>query len=408
MSPTIDEQLRVLMHGTEFGDEGLRQTARTELKEALIRAQKERRGLCVYTGYDPTRPDLHLGHATTLRKMRQFQDFGHDVIFLVGTFTAQVGDASDKNSGRPRLDAEQVRGAAMTYAEQAFTVLDRERTRVVYNGDWLSKLPLDEFTTIASQFTVQQFLSRDSFRRRLDAGNPIGLHEFLYALLQGYDAMYLKADVQLGATEQLYNMMAGRRLQTSAGQPACVCLTVPILVGTDGVRRMSKSEGNYIGLSEPPDDQYGKVMSISDETMIAWLPYVTRWSPGDIVAKLEALKAGELHPMVLKKELAAEIVSAYHGEAAASEAEAQFAQVHQDRRLPDEIPTVHFSGPRTIVEALVEASIADSKNKARRLVDGGGVRVGGEVIKDHNHSLGAEDLSVQVGKRRFFRAVFER
>lgn len=394
------------MYGTDFGDEGLRQTAETELGAALRRAQQEGRGVRVYTGYDPTRPDLHLGHATTLRKMRQFQDFGHDVIFLVGTFTAQVGDTSDKNSGRPRLDAARVREAAVTYAEQAFTVLDRERTRVVYNGDWLTTLPLAQFTEIAAQFTVQQFLSREAFRRRIEAESPIGLHEFFYALLQGYDAVHLQADVQLGATEQLYNMMAGRRLQVTEGQPPCVCITLPVLVGTDGTRRMSKSEGNYIGLAEPPVDQYGKVMSISDETMIAWLPHVTRWSPDDINAKRDAFKAGTLHPMTLKKELAAEIVSAYHGPAAAEEAAAHFAQVHQNKQRPDEIPTIDFDGRRTIVDAIVEAGFAESKNKARRLVDGGGVRVDGAVVEDVGLSLGDAEVIVQVGKRKFFRAKF--
>ena len=406
MSVSIDEQVRVLMRGTEFGDEGLHKTAEAELKSALIRAQKEGRGLRVYTGYDPTRPDLHLGHASTLRKMRQFQEFGHDVIVLIGTFTAQVGDTSDKASGRPRLDAERVREAATTYADQAFKVLDRERTRVVYNGDWLTNLPLAQFAEIASQFTVQQFLSREAFRRRLDAGNPIGLHEFFYALLQGYDAVHLKADVQLGATEQLYNMMAGRRLQTNAGLPPCVCLTLSILVGTDGVRRMSKSEGNYVGIAEPPADQYGKVMSISDETMLKWLPFVTRWSEQDIAEKTAQLNAGTLHPMSLKKALAAEVVSAYHGEAAAEEAAAHFAQVHQEKSLPDDMPQFELDGPRTIIDAIVEVGFADSKNKARRLLDGGAVRVGGVVVKDYAHSLGDESVIVQVGKRKFFRAVF--
>ena len=338
--------------------------------------------------------------------MRQFQDFGHDVILLVGTFTAQVGDTSDKASGRPRLDAAHVRDAALTYAEQAFKVLDRERTRVVYNADWLSNLPLTEFVEVAAQFTVQQFLAREAFRRRIDAGNPIGLHEFLYALLQGYDSVHLQADVQLGATEQLYNMMAGRRLRTAAGLPPCVCLTLPILVGTDGVKRMSKSEGNTIGLADPAVEQYGKVMSISDETMLQWLPHITRWSPDQIATKLAELAAGSLHPMTLKKALAAEVASAYHDESAANEAAAQFAQVHQKKQLPDEIPIVKFAGQRNIIDALVEAGLAESRKQARRLVEGGAVRVAGAVVADHEYRLGGDEVIVQVGKRRFFRAVF--
>ena len=404
MSATIDEQVQALMRGTDFGDDGLRATAQKELTEALVRAKKEGRGLRVYTGYDPTRPDLHIGHAVTLRKMRQFQDFGHDVIFLVGTFTAQVGDTSDKSTGRPRLDADSVREAAKTYAEQAFKVLDRERTRVVYNGDWLSGLPLVEFIEVAAQFTVQQFLGREAFRKRIDAGNPIGLHELLYALLQGYDAVHLQADVQLGATEQLYNLMAGRRLQIHAGQPACVCMTMPILVGTDGVRRMSKSQGNYIGLDEDANEQYGKAMSISDDTMLAWIPHVTPWEPAEIDARLASVRDGSLHPMELKKQVARAIVSAYHGDAAADEAEAHFAQVHQNKQLPDDMPTLTVTEPRSILDAIVDVGFAASRSKARRLIDGGAVRVDGEAIGDHTLEL-AREAVVQVGKRRFFRVT---
>ncbi|PRP92812.1 Tyrosine--tRNA ligase [Enhygromyxa salina] len=404
MSATIDDQVRALMRGTDFGDEGLRETASRELAEALRRAQKEGRGLRVYTGYDPTRPDLHIGHAVTLRKMRQFQDFGHDVIFLVGTFTAQVGDTSDKATGRPRLDADSVREAGETYAEQAFKVLDRERTRVVFNGDWLAELPLAQFIDVAAQFTVQQFLGREAFRKRVDAGNPIGLHELLYALLQGYDAVHLRADVQLGATEQLYNLMAGRRLQIHAGQPPCVCMTMPILVGTDGVRRMSKSQGNTIGLDDPPVEQYGKAMSISDETMVAWLPHVTRWVPEAIDARLAQLGDGTLHPMELKKQLAREIVAAYHGDAAADEAAAHFSQVHQRKQLPDDMPTLALAEPRSILDAIVDVGFAASRNKARRLLDGGAVKIDGVAITDHLHALHGEAV-VQVGKRRFFRVA---
>ncbi len=289
---SVEEQVRTLMFGSEFGDDTLRDTMTRELRQRLVEAEKEGRPLRVYAGYDPSKPDLHLGHSITMRKLRQFQDFGHDVTFVVGTFTAQVGDTSDKATGRPQLAAEQVFEAAKSYAEQAFTILDREKTRVVYNHEWLTPMTMADVIRLASSFTVQQFLVRDNYRRRLDAGSPVGLHEFFYALLQGYDAVHLKTDVQLGATEQLFNILAGRKLQEAYGQKPSIPITFPILVGLDGKARMSKSSGNYVGLAEAPEEQYGKVMSISDETMLAWIKYVTRWPVDEIEARARRMKAG--------------------------------------------------------------------------------------------------------------------
>jgi hypothetical protein len=245
----LDAQAEMLMHGCEFGDSQLEASMRERLRARLAEAADERRPLRVYTGYDPTAPDLHLGHSITLRAMRRFQQLGHHVIVVVGTVTAMVGDTSDRAAGRPRKSAPEVAEAARSYAEQAFTILDPARTEVAANGDWLAGIAMPQILEIASTFTVQQFLARDNYRRRIEHGDPVGLHEFLYALLQGYDAVHLRADVQLGATEQLFNIMAGAKLQEASGQPPCVALTFPVLVGTDGTDRMSKSRGNYIGLT---------------------------------------------------------------------------------------------------------------------------------------------------------------
>jgi tyrosyl-tRNA synthetase len=404
MAPTIDEQVRMLMYGTEYGDDTLRDTMSRELRKRLEEARDEGRPLRVYAGYDPTRPDLHIGHAISIRKLRQFQDFGHHVIFLVGTFTAQVGDTSDKTSGRPRLSAEEIKDAARSYAEQCFKILDREKTEVLYNGDWLSPLTLADVVNLASHFTVQQFLARDNYRKRIEANNPVGLHEFFYALLQGYDAVHLRADVQLGATEQLFNILAGRKLQEAFGQKPCICITFPILVGTEGTKRMSKSAGNYVGLSDAPEDQYGKVMSISDQTMLEWIKYVTRWSVDEIEAHAARVKQGDLHPMELKKKLAREVVATYHGDQAADTAQRHFETVHQRGQLPEDIAELSLDGPTSIIEVLAGLEGVGSKGKARRLIDGRGVRVDSNVVDSYDLVVESSCL-LQVGKRRFLKLV---
>ncbi len=394
----LERQVRELMYGTEFGDDGLRRAMEAELREKL----REGRPLRVYCGFDPTAPDLHLGHTLSLRKLRRFQEFGHHVIFLIGTFTAEVGDASDKLSGRPRRSPEEVAAAATTYTEQCFRVLDRDSTEVVCNGDWLREKTLSDVIALASQFTVQQFLARDNYRKRFDAGNPIGLHEFFYALLQGYDAVHLRADVQLGATEQLFNIQAGRKLQQVYGQKPCVCLTSPVLVGTDGHARMAKSAGNYIGISEPAEDQFGKTMSISDETLSAWIPYVSGWPLDEIERTLRGLEQGVLHPMEEKKRLARAIVTQFHGEDAARAAQAAFEALHQRREVPTDMPELEIGAPTPILELLLRLDGVASKGEARRLVLGRGVRFEGETIEDPTVCVDRGGV-LQVGKRRFAR-----
>jgi tyrosyl-tRNA synthetase len=398
---TIDDQVDQIVLGSEFGDRQLADAMASELRARLTEAAAKGRPLRVYAGYDPSKPDLHLGHSITMRKLRQFQDFGHDVIFVVGTFTAQVGDTSDKTTGRARLAVESIRAAAQTYARQAFSILDQERTTVAYNDEWLSELTMTDVANLAGHFTVQQFMERDNYRRRLTNGDPVGLHEFLYPLLQGYDAVHLRADVQLGATEQLFNIMAGRKLQQAFGQRGCVCLTYPILVGTDGVERMSKSKGNYVAIAEPANEQFGKIMSISDATMRQWLPLVTRWSPGEVTDRLRRLDNGDLYPMECKKQLAYEVVSMYHGEQEAEDARARFELLHQRRQLPDELVEHSVPAGVTIVDVLTSSGAAESRSAARRLVAGRGIRLDDTIVVDPELRINSNSV-LRVGKRRFF------
>jgi tyrosyl-tRNA synthetase len=397
--PTIDEQMAILMQGVEYGDDQIKHVMAAELRQRL----DEGRPLRVYCGYDPTAPDLHLGHTVTMNKLRQFQDLGHEVTFLIGSFTGLIGDPSDRDSVRVQQTPEEVAEKARSYAEQAFVLLDRERTRVRYNGDWLSGLRLDDAIELASQFTVQQFLAQDRLARRHEAGQPIWMHEMLYALMQGYDAVALQTDVQIGGTEQLFNLMAGRKLQEHYGQRPQVVLTLPILVGTDGQMRMSKTTGNVIGIDEPPDGMYGKVMSLPDHVMLDYYRLVTRFRPDEIAAVEAGLLNGDLHPMQAKMQLAREIVSRYHGEGVAARAEARFRRVFQRGELPAEIPVYRPGRPQVnVVDLLVGAGLAPSKSQARRLIGQGGVRIDGEAVNDIDLTVKVEEGSVvQVGKRRF-------
>ncbi len=405
-SKRVDEHLSVLMRGAEFGDEQTKAHMSEELRERLIESEKTKKPLRIYCGYDPTAPDIHLGHTVTMRKLRQFQELGHQAIFLVGTFTGLIGDPSDKDKARPRLTLEKLAENSQTYTQQAFRILDPEKTEVRFNADWLSQLTFADVIGLSANFTVQQFLARDNFSRRYKNGDPIWLHEFFYALMQGYDAIALEADVQLGATEQLFNLMAGRKLQESFGQKPQVCLTVPILVGTDGHLRMSKSTGNYVGIDEPAEVKYGKTMSIPDSAMRNWAELVTRWAPDQIDELLESVAQGHLHPMDAKKRLAWEIASIFDGDCAVDEAAAYFERVHQQRKLPQDIPTQELEGPTNIVDIIHAAGFVRSKSEARRLVQQGAVRLDDERVDDITAEIDAsEEHVLQVGKRRFLRLV---
>jgi tyrosyl-tRNA synthetase len=337
---SIDEQVALLMHGAEFGDDQIKERMTQELRERL----KEGRPLRVYCGYDPTAPDLHLGHTVTMRKLRLFQELGHQAIFVIGDYTALIGDPSGRDKARPRPTREQVQANARTYVQQAFKILDPERTEVRYNGEWLAKLSYEDFIFLAAQVTVQQFLARENFAKRYAEGDAIWLHEFLYPLAQGYDAVMLRADVQIGGTDQLFNLLVGRKIQEAYGLPPQVCITYPILVGTDGKMRMSKSMGNYIGVDEPPEVMYGKVMSIPDEAMPNYFDLVTRWTPEEIARIKAGLADGSLHPMEAKKRLAWEIVDIFHGREAAEAAAEHFRRVFQERHSRRRCPSGNCGG----------------------------------------------------------------
>ncbi|MFN2273455.1 MAG: tyrosine--tRNA ligase [Anaerolineales bacterium] len=404
--PPIDDQLNLLMRGAEFGDDQIKQSMQEELRSRLISSQRNGVPLRVYCGFDPTKPDLHLGHTVPMRKLRQFQELGHHAIFVIGSFTAMVGDPSDKDAARPRLTFEQVMQNAKTYTEQAFKILDPEETEVVYNHEWLSKLNLEQFTEMASRFTVQQFLARDNFAKRYGEGTPIWLHELFYSLLQGYDAVVLKADVQLGATEQLFNLLAGRKLQESFGLTPQVALTMPVLVGTDGHMRMAKSTGNTIDIDKPAKEMYGKVMSIPDSAMPNYFRLVTRWTPREIDEIERGLESGKMHPMDVKMSLAREIVAIYHGDQAVESAEASFRRVFQQGDLPREITEFTVSGNPALVDVMVEAGLASSKSEARRLIKQHGVRLDEDPVEDPELLLTITEPAVlRVGKRRFLRLV---
>ncbi len=402
--PTIDEQVAILMRGAEFGDEQIKEHMQKELRQRLIESEKTGKPLRVYAGFDPTATYLTLGHTVPMRKLRQFQELGHEVTFLVGTFTGLIGDASDKTSARQQQTSEQVRENARTYTEQAFKILDPAKTIVRENGTWLSKLTFADVIGLASHFTVQQFLARENFALRRQNGDPIWLHEFFYALMQGYDAVAMETDVQVGGTEQLFNLLAGRKLQEVFGQRPQVCVTMPILVGTDGTLRMSKSTGNHIGITDTPEDKYGKTMSIPDETMRNWFELVTRWTPSRIDELLRQVEQGEVHPMEAKKQLAWEIVSTLDGDEAADRAAAHFQRVHQQRKLPQDMPTFTLTGPTNVVNIIYDAELARSKSQARRLVQQGAVRLDDEKVTSIDVEIESEGV-LQVGKRRFLQLV---
>jgi tyrosyl-tRNA synthetase len=401
---SIDEQVALLMQGTEYGNEQTKRVMAAELKERLL----EGRPLRVYCGYDPTTSDLHLGHTITMRKLRQFQDLGHDVTFLVGTYTGLIGDPSDKDKVRPVLTPEQVERNAQTYAEQAFTILNRDRTRIRHNAEWLAPLTFGDLIKLGSVFTVQQFLARSMLRQRWDRGDPIYLHETFYALMQGYDAVAQQTDVQVGGTDQLFNIVvAGRKLQGASGQKPQVGIIMGILPGTDGVLKMSKSLGNHIPILALPEDMYGKVMSVPDQAMPEYYRLVTRWTPAQIAEIEAAVSTGRTHPMEAKKRLAWEIVDVFHGRRAADGAADHFEAVFQQRRLPADIPEFRLSEPMNILDVISGSGLASSASEARRLIDQGGVRLDGERVESIDWMVEPVEGILQRGRRRFVRIVPE-
>ncbi len=399
--PPLEEQLEIISRGT------VDLLPMDELKMKLERSIKTGKPLRIKQGFDPTAPDIHLGHTVGLRKLKQFQDLGHQVVLIIGDYTGMVGDPSEKNSTRPRLTHEQVMENAKTYEKQFFKILDREKTEVRYNGEWFSRMTFAEVMDLASKFTVARMLERDDFAKRFANKQPISIHELFYPLMQGYDSVMVRADVEIGATEQKFNLVTGRDIQREYGQEPQVVLTLPVLVGIDGVNRMSKSLGNYIGIDEPPEEMYGKTMRIPDELIYQYFELVTDVSLQELQEIKQRLESGNVNPRDLKKRLAFTIVRMYHGEDAARQAEAHFERVVVKKEIPEDIPEFKVeSGKHRLVDLLVAAGLIQSKSEARRRIRQGGVSVDGSVVKDEFLELEiTRPTVVKAGKRAFVKLI---
>jgi tyrosyl-tRNA synthetase len=400
---SIDEQVDYLMRGTEYGDEELKQAMKNELRQRLIEAKKEGRHLRVYCGYDPTKPDLTLGHTITMRKLAQFQELGHEVTFLIGNYTSLIGDPSDKDKLRPILSPEQVAINGRTYADQALRVLDREKTLIRYNAEWLSGLTFEQLIKMASNFTVEQFITRENFKLRWEKNEPIYVHEFFYSIMQGYDAYSMRADVQVGGTDQLFNIVtAARKIMAFLGEKPNIAIIMGLLPGTDGEVKMSKSQGNYIPIDTTAEDMYGKLMSVPDKAMPIYFRLVTRWTPAEIESLEKDIALGNIPPMQAKKKLASEVTNIFFGADAAQKAEEFFKTVHQEGSLPDDIPTFQLIAGQTVLDVLVEGKLVSSKSEGRRLIEQNGVRLDKQVLTDPNQVFPHPGV-LQVGKRRFIK-----
>ena len=399
--PPINEQMDLLRRGAEqiIPDE--------ELAQRLEEAAGTKVPLKVKLGCDPSRPDLHLGHAVVLRKLGQFQDLGHEAILVVGDFTGMIGDPTGRNKTRPPLTLEETRRNGQSYYDQATLVLSEERLRIVYNSEWLSELDFAGLIRLASQITVAQIMERDDFSERYKDGTPISLHELLYPLAQAYDSVALEADVELGGTDQTFNLLVGRDIQRAHGQRPQVVLTTPLIPGTDGVEKMSKSAGNFIGLAEAADQMYGKVMSIPDPLIVPYFETCTDISPGDLAALRAELAAPEVNPRDAKRRLARDIVTQFHSRKAAIGAQAAFDRLFVQKGLPDEIPEYRLREPeRFLVQVLKDAGLVASNGEGRRLIAQGGVKWDGETVEDTELILRQGSTGIlKVGKRRFLKII---
>ena len=389
----VEEQLAVVRRGT----------VEILLEDDLRKKLATGRPLRIKAGFDPTAPDLHLGHTVLLTKMRQFQELGHEVIFLIGDFTGLIGDPTGKNATRPPLSPEEVAANAETYRQQVFKVLDPDKTRVVFNSEWMSKIDAAGLVRIAAQHTVARMLERDDFHKRYTEGRPIAIHEFLYPLIQGYDSVALNADVELGGTDQKFNLLVGRQLQGNSGQQPQVVITMPLLEGTDGLQKMSKSLGNYIGISDVPDEIFGKIMSISDDLMWRFYELLSFKSSADI-EQLRASVVQGRNPRDIKIELGCELVARFHTLELAEKAREQFLNRFSRGEMPAEIAQVHLQSlgkPLGLATAMKDAQLANSTSEARRLISQGAVKVNGERVSDVNAVLSSgTSNTVEAGKRR--------
>ena len=401
---SVDEQLHIIQSGT------------FEIKplDGLRKKLEKGKPLTIKLGVDPTSPDLHIGHAVPLRKLRQFQDLGHNVTLIIGDGTALIGDPSGRNSTRPQLTKEQVDKNAETYMAQAMKILDPERTTVRHNRDWILSMDLGDLLSLLSNFTVARILERDDFNNRYHSQQPIALHEFLYPVMQAYDSVVIDADVELGGSDQLFNLLSGRELMEKMGKEPQICLTMPLLEGTDGVRKMSKSYGNYVGLTDAANDMFGKVMSIPDEMMVKYYRLASTLPVDQIDAIEEGLKNDTLHPNKVKRALARNIVAAYHSEEEAVEAEAAFDRQFKQHEIPEDIAefaadlTPNDEGKVYVAKILADAGLCQSAGEARRMIDQGGVKINGEALAAKEYNVAPEKLEgavLQVGKRKFAKLV---
>ncbi|HDN2475496.1 TPA: tyrosine--tRNA ligase [Clostridioides difficile] len=393
---SIDEQMRIIMKGVDdLIDE-------KELREKLIKSEKEGKPMIVKLGLDPSAPDIHLGHTVVLRKMKQLQDLGHQIVIIIGDFTGKIGDPTGKSKARKALTTEQVLANAKTYEEQIFKVLDKEKTIVRFNSEWLAKLNFEGVIKLAATITVARMLEREDFKKRYEGQMPISVHEFFYPLMQAYDSIALEADIELGGTDQRFNLLMGRSLQREFGMESQIVIMMPLIEGLDGKEKMSKSLGNYIGIDEEAGIMYQKSMEIPDELIIKYYNLVTDVHP-DEVNKIESqLKEGSVNPRDIKMDLAREIVTLYHGEESAKEAEERFKSVFQKGQIPEDIQTIQVKEDGfDLIEVLVSNEIVKSKSEVRRLASQGGVKVNGEKVEDLSTIVKESELVVQIGKKKF-------
>ena len=401
---TVAEQMEIIKRGA------VEILVEKELVEKLEKSVKTGVPLKIKAGFDPTAPDLHLGHTVLLHKMRQFQKLGHEVHFLIGDFTGMIGDPTGKSETRKVLTREDVLKNAETYKEQVFKILDPKLTRVVFNSEWLGKLSASDMIALASKYTVARMLEREDFSNRFANQLPISIHEFMYPLVQGYDSVALKADVELGGTDQKFNLLVGRELQREWGQAPQTVITMPLLEGLDGVNKMSKSLGNYIGINEPADEIYGKIMSISDQLMLRYYELLSDLTMAELEQLKVDLQNGTVHPMEAKKQLAREMVGRYHGTEAAAQADENFIKRFRNNETPDDMPEFELApeGEKVLLcKVLAEAGLVKSNSEGRRSIQGGGVKVNGEKIADENMEIASTgEYVIQVGKRRFAKVRF--
>lgn len=397
----VERQLKIIRRGVaEIVPE-------EDLLQKLTKSIKENKPLKVKLGLDPSAPDIHLGHTVVLHKMRQFQELGHEVVIIIGDFTGRIGDPTGKTVARKQLTEEEVRKNAETYKEQIFKILDENKTTLVYNSHWLSPMTFEDVIKLAANYTVARMLERDDFAKRYRENLPISIHEFFYPLMQGYDSVAVEADIELGGTDQKFNLLMGRTLQKEYGQEPQVAMMMPILEGLDGVQKMSKSLGNYIGISESPEEMYGKTMSLPDELMVRYYELITPISLEELQKIKQGLEEGTLHPRDVKMRLAREIVSMYHGTEAAQIAEENFKKVFQKGQLPDDIPEVTLTEPELkqnvwLPRLLVALEMTSSTSEARRLITQGAVKIDGEKETDPTAQIAPVDgMIIQVGKRKF-------